>query len=105
VKIQAIRWGLAVAALCACMLGCENEEDDIDGVRFSNDSSHAVTLFVGPFSLLGEDPDLILMPGDEQDIKYEYSDHVYFDWQPKDKVAANQVEDNHVVFVDKSSSP
>ena len=100
---KGVQCALVAAALSWSGLGCENDSDDYDGVRFSNESSQQVRVYTSmmPMILADQKPSFELAPGEEHDVYYEHFEKVYYDYGPKDRVTANQVEDNHVIFVDK----
>ena len=98
-----VRGTLAALVVLLCLTSCENgNNDEIEGVRFSNDSSRNVDVWAYSFMLMlpNQRPSFTLAPGDEKDVNYKV-EKIYYDWQPKETVAANQVEDNHIIFVDK----
>ena len=95
-------------ALIAVFVGCENSSDSEDsgGVVFKNESTHDVSVYWSLWNLRRpEVPSFVLKPGESEtageDLDIPDYDTIYYDWEPKDSVNANQVDKDEVVFVDK----
>ncbi len=93
--------GVVIIAF-ALLAGCESDRDSsIRGVRFTNESSHEVTVFYGQEQNVLTST-LVLRPGKRQDVtEWAGLDKtIYYDHQPKDTVIAHQKASNHVIFTD-----
>ncbi len=88
----------------ACLLGCEDSsdssDDEIHAVRFINNSSYKVVV-AWSGSPDGADPTVFtLEPGDSERAGQVL--FVYYDYEPKNTVNANRIEnDSEVVFMNR----
>ncbi len=91
-----------VAIAIALLAGCESDRDtSIRGVRFTNESSHEVTVYYGR-EKNKMDNTFALQPGNKHDLtEWAGLDGTfYYRHRPADKVIANEVASNHVIFTD-----
>ena len=96
-----------LSAMLTLMQGCEggsdSDSEEAEGVSFHNETMQTVTLYTSWAQDIIYDTwvtTTTLAPGEECE-KFSPSDTVYYDWEPKSSVNANQVSKNEIVFVDK----
>lgn len=99
------------------IVGCDgtgsgSEDDGEVKFVFRNESSQVVTLRTTGFNPEGIKfspvdvvSEFLLQPGEVKKLdEYStYTDTLYYDWDPKSTVDANQVSKRKVIFVDKPS--
>ena len=97
--------GLVLGLMLLTLLtGCDDPLRK-PGVEFKNKSTHDVTVYWSHYSTSSYADNFLLKPDGEQKIDADTSTfnngHVYYDWSPRDKVNANEVEKDVVEFVDR----
>ena len=95
---------ILVSVMCICV-GCDDDEESkASGWKYENDSSHAVTLYWAfvrnpPESLVSQ---AIIGPSGSKFIKAtEQFNTIYYDYEPKAQVLANDVSVELTIFVDR----
>ena len=89
---------VAVLMLAACN---SDRDSSIKGVRFTNESSHEVTVFYGRDRSSATNS-IVLQPGNNHDVT-EWAgldSTIYYQHRSANEIAVHEVSSNHVVFSD-----